>query len=52
MLVAKVKSPETPDQQESDAKLSEFFMKLAGSDVEIDAWELQKILTYALKKGE
>ena len=33
-------------------ELFEFFHRLAGDDLELDCWELQKMLTFALKKGK
>lgn len=31
---------------------NEFFAKIAGDDMEVDAKELQQVLNYALKKGK
>ncbi len=36
---------------DASSKLSQFFEKIAGQDREMDAWELQKVLTFAMKKG-
>lgn len=41
----------TVESDEANDRLDRFFEKLAGQDLQIDAWELQKILSYALKKG-
>lgn len=34
------------------ASVQNFFAKIAGEDMEVDAEELQQILNYALKKGK
>ncbi|XP_041468634.1 calpain-A-like isoform X3 [Lytechinus variegatus] len=42
-----------PAQDEAQtAKFREFFKKLTGDDMEVDAWELQEILNAALKREE
>ncbi len=49
----RVESVPAPVERESERQqLLDFFNRLAGKDVEIDCWELQKILTFALKKGQ
>ncbi|XP_077996689.1 calpain-1 catalytic subunit-like isoform X2 [Glandiceps talaboti] len=42
--------PLTPAQQAQEEKFKEFFFKLTGDDMEVDAWELQEILNAALRK--
>ncbi|CAG0880476.1 unnamed protein product [Darwinula stevensoni] len=41
---------ETPEEDEHDKKVREFFRKIAGEDLEIDWEELQEVLNFALKK--
>ena len=43
------KSPEQDNQQTEILK--QFFKKISGDDMEVDAFELQEVLTYILKKG-
>ena len=43
------KSPEQDSQQKEI--LAQFFKKISGDDMEVDAFELQEVLTYILKKG-
>jgi len=42
------KSPEQDNQQKEI--LAQFFKKISGDDMEVDAFELQEVLTYILKK--
>ena len=42
----------TPEREEETASMREAFRKLAGEDMEIDAYELREILDAALKKGK
>ena len=45
--------PKSPDQDEQQKEvLAQFFKKISGDDMEVDAFELQEVLTYILKKGE
>ena len=50
-LQVPVPTVERKDDIEREDQLDQFFETLAGHDIEIDAWELQKIATFALKKG-
>lgn len=40
------------DYRTAPASVQNFFAKLAGEDMEIDAEKLQQVLNYALKKGK
>ena len=40
-----------PEKEEQTASLREAFRRLAGEDMEIDAYELMEILNTSLKKG-
>ena len=44
------KSPEVDERQREI--LAQFFKKISGDDMEVDAFELQEVLTYILKKGK
>ena len=45
--------PKSPDQDDRQKEiLAQFFKKISGDDMEVDAFELQEVLTYILKKGE
>uniref|UniRef100_A0A914VHK1 Cytosolic ca2+-dependent cysteine protease calpain n=1 Tax=Plectus sambesii TaxID=2011161 RepID=A0A914VHK1_9BILA len=48
--VVPVPTVERKDEVEREDRFDQFFETLAGLDLEIDAWELQKIATFALKK--
>uniref|UniRef100_A0A914VZY4 Uncharacterized protein n=1 Tax=Plectus sambesii TaxID=2011161 RepID=A0A914VZY4_9BILA len=48
--VVPVLTVEGMDEVEREDRFDQFFETLAGLDLEIDAWELQKIATFALKK--
>ena len=41
-----------PEKDEQTASLREAFRRLAGEDMEIDAYELMEILNTSLKKGK
>lgn len=41
----------SPAKKQLDDKLTNIFVQIAGEDLEIDAFELQKVITVALKKG-
>lgn len=40
----------TDPLDDATSKLNQFFERIAGQDREMDAWELQKVLTFALQK--
>lgn len=43
---------ETEEEKSKDQEVKEFFASIAGEDLEVDCYELQQILDFALKKGE
>lgn len=42
---------QTPDNNDHDKSVNQFFRQLAGEDLQIDCYELQNVLSFALKKG-
>ena len=40
-----------PEEQQKTDKVKEFFIKLAGDDMEVDWIELKEILDYAMRNG-
>ncbi|XP_072170100.1 calpain-9-like isoform X1 [Diadema setosum] len=44
------RQPPPPQEDEQTQRFRQFFQKLTGPDMEVDAWELQEILNAALKK--
>ncbi|GLH13440.1 LOW QUALITY PROTEIN: Calpain-A [Gryllus bimaculatus] len=47
----RVKNEPEPEEQKTEDKAKEFFLKIAGEDLEIDWKELQDILDYAMRNG-
>lgn len=54
MTIDDVSDPTVPKSPEQDTQqkeiLAQFFKKISGDDMEVDAFELQEVLTYILKK--
>lgn len=50
-LQVKNQEPPADEQQEMD-KTRDFFLKLAGEDMEVDWKELKEILDYAMRTGK
>ena len=42
---------ETEEEKSEDQEVKDFFASIAGEDLEVDCFELQEILDFALKKG-
>jgi len=49
-----VKDEDEGDEEEKkkDAHVKEFFLKLAGDDMEVDWMELKEIMDYAMRNGK
>ncbi|XP_054713836.1 LOW QUALITY PROTEIN: calpain-A-like [Uloborus diversus] len=45
-----IQVPETPEELDKDKEVRDFFAGIAGEDLEVDCYELQEILDFALKK--
>lgn len=45
------KQAQTTSEEKEVDKVREFFLKLAGEDMEVDWMELKEILDYAMKSG-
>ncbi|GBM03230.1 hypothetical protein AVEN_142525-3 [Araneus ventricosus] len=46
-----VQVQETEEEKSKDQEVKDFFASIAGEDLEVDCYELQEILNFALKKG-
>lgn len=46
-----IQVPETDEEKSKDDEVKEFFRSISGEDLEVDCYELQEILNFALKKG-
>lgn len=44
--------PQTEEEKSKDDEVKDFFANIAGEDLEVDCYELQEILDFALKKGK
>lgn len=50
-MYLKVQLQETEEEKSKEQEVKDFFATIAGEDLEVDCYELQEILNFALKKG-